>query len=172
MDRRVHVWNEMGKEVEETVVATRHPKLDGRDGASEPYQTGLSPAHFPQPQQPSTTILSTLTTNSSGMPETLPTLTAEYQADAKAMVPILAARIRTMLQSPKTGQTETQVVQSAVSYYNAEHNPGQLLTHCISEQGLQSGQRAGLARCMDPYAKDCHQRARGVVSEQAGRTGI
>ena len=32
-----------------------------------------------------------------------------------------------MLQSPKTGQTETQVVQSAVSYYNAEHDPGQYL---------------------------------------------
>ena len=86
-------------------------------------------AHFSQPQQPSTTILSTLTTILSGMPETLPTMTAEHQADAKAMVHVLAARIRTMLQSPKTGQTETQVMQSAVSYYyDAEHNSGQLLT--------------------------------------------
>jgi len=55
-------------------------------------------------------------------------MTAQHWADAKAMIRILAVRIRTMLQSPKTGQMETQVMQSAVSYYNAEHNSGQLLT--------------------------------------------
>jgi hypothetical protein len=106
------------------------------------------------------------------MPETLPTMTMQHRADAKAMIHVLAARIRTMLQSPKTGQMETQMMQSTVSYYNAEHNSGQLLTQCISEQGLQSGQRAGLVRGMDSYAKDCHQRDRRVVSERAGRTGI
>jgi hypothetical protein len=67
------------------------------------------------------------------MPETASTMTAQYRDDAIAMVRILAARIRALLELPRTGQTETQVIQSAVRGQDMARDHTQMLTYFIAE---------------------------------------